>query len=282
MISSNAAYAGHHGTKNSREMVNLGMKRRIIDLSVPLENGLPADPPGYELQIDYIGHRDTLPTLLSRYEGLRESDLPSREAFALEKIHLSTHNGTHVDAPWHYGSKMEDGDRTWTIDEIPLDWFFGPGVKLDFRSFADGYVVQPADVEAELKRIGYKLTPGDIVVINTAAGAVFGQPGYHKRGCGMGRAATLYLTERGIRVAGIDTWSWDASFEHMAKAYAERKDPAVIWEGHRAGLKMPYCQIEKLHNLEVLPPYGFVIACFPVKITGASAGWTRAVAIMDE
>jgi len=30
-----------------------------------------------------------------------------------------------------------------------------------------------------------------------------------------------------------------------------------------------------------LPPTGFTVACFPVKIRSASAGWTRAVAILD-
>lgn len=259
-----------------------GKGRRIIDLSVPLENDLPADPPGYELRIDYVDHKKTLPMLLSRYHGLEADDLPHSEAFALEKLSLSTHNGTHVDAPWHYGSLMEDGSPTMTIDQIPLDWFFGPGVKLDFRHLPDGYVVQPDDIDAELARIGHKISPGEIVVINTAAGAAFGKPGYHMRGCGVGRAATLHLTHMGVRVAGIDTWSWDVSFEHMAKSYAQSKDPSVIWEGHRAGLKVPYCQIEKLHNLEVLPPIGFEIACFPVKITGASAGWTRAVAIIND
>jgi kynurenine formamidase len=36
-----------------------------------------------------------------------------------------------------------------------------------------------------------------------------------------------------------------------------------------------------LHNLEALPPKGFTVACFPVKIERASAGWTRAVAIIE-
>ena len=54
-----------------------------------------------------------------------------------------------------------------------------------------------------------------------------------------------------------------------------------IWEGHKAGRDIGYCHIEKLHNLEALPPAGFTIACFPVKVRGGSAGWTRAVAIMD-
>ncbi|MFN3238728.1 MAG: hypothetical protein ACE37D_16925, partial [Pseudomonadales bacterium] len=42
------------------------------------------------------------------------------------------------------------------------------------------------------------------------------------------------------------------------------------------------CHLEKLHNLEALPPFGFTISCFPHKIRAASAGWTRAVAIMED
>ena len=52
---------------------------------------------------------------------------------------------------------MDGGKRAITIDEVPLDWCFRPGVKLDFRHFADGYVATAADVEAELKRIGHTL-----------------------------------------------------------------------------------------------------------------------------
>jgi kynurenine formamidase len=40
--------------------------------------------------------------------------------------------------------------------------------------------------------------------------------------------------------------------------------------------------MEKLHNLEALPPHGFTVCCFPVKVRAASAGWTRAVAIVDD
>ena len=138
-----------------------------------------------------------------------------------------------------------------------------------------------ADIEAELKRIGHTLQPYDIVVVNTRAGEVFGQPEYIHSGCGMGREATLYLTERGVRVVGTDAWSWDAPFSHTAKRWAETRDPKIIWEGHKAGRHVGYCQIEKLHNLEALPATGFTVACFPVKIERASAGWTRAVAIFE-
>ena len=97
----------------------------------------------------------------------------------------------------------------------------------------------------------------------------------------MGREATLYLLERGVRVTGIDGWSWDAPFVHTKKKYAETQDAGLIWEGHRAGREIGYCHIEKLHNLEPLPSKGFTVCCFPVKIERASAGWTRAIAILD-
>src|SRR5262245_31721231 len=106
-------------------------------------------------------------------------------------------------------------------------------------------------------------------------------PDYVAKGCGMGRAATLYLLERGVRVTGIDGWGWDAPFIYTMKKYAETGDASLIWEGHRAGRDIGYCHIEKLQNLEALPAKGFMVSCFPVKVRGGSAGWTRAVAIID-
>jgi kynurenine formamidase len=176
---------------------------------------------------------------------------------------------------------MDHGKRAITIDEVPLDWCFQPGVKLDFRHFPDGYVATAKDVEAELKRIGHTLSPLEIVVVNTSAGMAYGRPDYVAKGCGMGREATMYLLERGVRVTGIDGWSWDAPFIFTMKKYAETHDASLIWEGHRAGREIGYCDIEKLHNLEALPPIGFMVSCFPVKVRGGSAGWTRAVAIID-
>ncbi|HET9629620.1 MAG TPA: cyclase family protein, partial [Novosphingobium sp.] len=205
---------------------------------------------------------------------------------AVETIKLTTHNGTHLDAPWHFHPTQDarDGQAkpAMTIDEIPLEWCFQPGVKLDFRHFPDGYVVTAADVEAELKRIGHELSPLEIVVVNTAAGQALGDSDYVSRGCGMGYEATMYLTSRGIRVTGTDAWSWDAPFVHTAEKVKETGDTSLIWEGHKAGRDIGYCHLEKLHNLEVLPPHGFTVSCFPHKIKGASAGWTRAVAIFEE
>lgn len=244
-----------------------------------LENDVVSDPPGFGPKIHYMNHQETFPRMARFFADLKPEDMPDGEAWAVERVELITHNGTHLDAPYHFHSTMNHGERAITIDEVPLEWCFQPAVKLDFRHFPDGYVVQAKDVENELNRIGVTLEPLNIVVVNTRAGSRYGQPDYLSSGCGMGYEATMYLLERGVRLTGTDGWSWDAPFVHTAEKYKADKDASIIWEGHKAGRHIGYCHLEKLHNLESLPSHGFMISCFPVKIRGASAGWTRAVAI---
>ena len=262
------------------------MPRRLIDLSVPLRAGIASDPPHMLPEIDYVDHHQSAPALAA-YFGVGVDALPEGEYAAIERCAISTHNGTHMDASYHYFSRTNEalipgGEPSRRIDEVPLEWCFQPGVKLDFRSMPDGYVAQPADLEAELSRIGHVLRPLEIVVVNTRAGSRYGESDFVDSGCGMGRAATLWLLERGVRVVGTDGWSWDAPFSDTKQRVAETGDVGLIWEGHRAGRERDYCQLEKLHNLESLPPDGFQVICFPVKVHRGSAGWVRAVAMLDD
>ena len=262
------------------------MPRRLVDISVALQAGIKSDPARTLPEIEYLDHHQTAPAM-AQLMGVRVDQLPDGEYAAVERVRISTHNGTHLDAPYHFFSSMNHalkpgGEPSWRIDEVPLDWCFQPGVKLDFRHLPDGYVATAGDVEAELKRIGHEIRPLEIVVVNTAAGAKYGQDDYVDSGCGMGKAATMWLLERGVRLVGTDAWSWDAPFSLTSKKVAETGDAGLIWEGHRAGREIGYCHIEKLHNLEQLPPDGFEVVCFPVKVHRASAGWTRAVAIFNE
>jgi len=258
------------------------MARQFIDLSIYLENDVISDPPGARPHIDYITHRDSVDSIASFFPGLSAEELPDGEGWAVERVQLSTHNGTHLDAPWHFHSTMDKGKKSLTIDEIPLEWCFQPGVKLDFRHFADGYVVTADDIKNELDRIEHRLSPLEIVLVNTRAGKMYGSDSYVSSGCGVGYEATIYLLEQGIKITGTDGWSWDAPFVHTKDKYLESGDASLIWEGHKAGRDMCYCHLEKLHNLEVLPATGFTMSCFPHKIRAASAGWTRAVAIIED
>lgn len=257
------------------------MTRQFIDISMPLENEVLSDPPIMKPHIEYITHQQSVGDIVNFFPGLTKEQLPDGEGWAIEKVHLTTHNGTHLDAPYHFHSTTNHGEPAITIDKVPLEWCFQPGIKLDFRHFPDGYVVTAQDVQAELKRIGHTLKPLEIVLVNTRAGSCYGQPNYVMAGCGMGREATLYLLEQGVKVTGTDAWSWDAPFIHTRQKFETTGDATLIWEGHKAGREREYCHLEKLHNLEVLPPNGFIVCCFPAKIRNASAGWTRAVAIIN-
>jgi kynurenine formamidase len=178
---------------------------------------------------------------------------------------------------------MDRGKPSLTIDEIPLEWCFSDGVLLDFRHKADGERITVQDVEKELKRIKYKLKPLDIVLIQTGADSTWGTPQYLVKGAGMTRESTLYLTEKGVKVVGIDAWSWDRPLPLLAKEFKETGDPKVIWEAHFAGIEIAYCHMEKMANLSAVGrPYGFTVCCFPIKIKRASAGWVRPVAIIDD
>ncbi len=258
------------------------MARKIIDLSVAVENGLPSDPPMMIPEIDYWDHIKGAENMKTFFPGSTDKDLPKGLGWTIEFVKLTTHSGTHLDAPWHYHPTM-DGDDTkaLTIDEIPLEWCFSDGVMLDLSHKPDGYLVKAADLEEAVAKIGCKIKPLDIVLVRTGASKYWGKPEYLVKGCGMGQEATLWLLNQGVRITGTDAWSWDRPLPIIAGEFQRTKDPSIIWEGHFAGIKRGYCHLEKLTNLDQLPSTGFKVACFPVKIKRASAGWVRAVAIID-
>ncbi len=210
--------------------------------------------------------------------GLGPDDWPGGRALQAETVTLSTHSGTHVDAPAHYGPPS-DG-RARTIDEVPLSWCFGPGVRLDVRGVDRVEGVRAATIEAELERIGHELAAGDIVLVWT--GTNLRRPGYENAHAGLRREATAFLVERGVRMVGIDAWTIDRAVDVMvAEAKAGTLEQA--FESHVYGREREYLQIERLANLDQLPrPTGFTVAAFPFKLEGASASWTRAVAIVEE
>lgn len=198
---------------------------------------------------------------------------------AYEDITTIAHCGTHVDAPWHYAPTSE-GRPAKTIDECPLEWFYGDGVRLDLRHKRPSEKITIADLEAALAAIDYTLKPFDIVLIMNGRDRFLGRPEYFDQP-GMTRESTLWLLDQGIKLIGVDMYGFDRKFSDMVDEYRRTGDGSVIWEAHFAGIEREYCHIEKLVNLDQIPaPTGFTVAAFPVKIERGSAGWCRAVAMV--
>jgi kynurenine formamidase len=254
----------------------------IIDLSISIEPELPSDPPMMIPEIAYMDHKAGATQMKDFFPGLTEDQLPGSLGWALEMVSLTTHSGTHLDAPYHYHPTMDNGKKALTIDEIPLEWCFSDGVVLDFSHLADGERITVNNIKEELQRIQYEIKPLDIVLVRTGADKFWGKEEYLVKGCGMTKESTLYLLDKGVRITGIDAWSWDRPLPYLAEEFKKNKDASIIWEAHFAGIEKGYCHMEKLTNLDKIPkPHGFKVSCFPVKIKAASAGWVRAVAIVD-
>ncbi|MBW5424125.1 cyclase family protein [Streptomyces sp. BG9H] len=256
---------------------------RVIDLSSPVDaSGWEPDPVVHRIMTPAEGARHMAEEMKAHFDvDFDPADLPGGELLSLDTLTLTSHTGTHVDAPSHYGSVGAYG-RPRDIDEMPLDWFLRPGVVLDVTDVGVG-VIGAERIEKEIERIGYTPAPLDIVLLHTGASRHVGTPRYFTDFAGLDGPATDLLLDLGVRVIGTDAWSLDAPFGHMIAAYKETGDDSVLWPAHFAGRRREYCQVERLDRLADLPgSHGFRVACFPVKIKGAGAGWTRAVALVDE
>lgn len=249
----------------------------FIDLSAPIASS-PAGVPVYlRTEIAYSSHAAGAEQAQAILK-VPAAVFRNNEGWATETItQLGTHDSTHVDAPWHYNSLIQ-GQRAPTIDELPLEWFFSDGVRLEMSHKAEGDPVTVEDIQKELARLAYTLKPLDIVLVRSGRDVYYSQPDYIFRGCGVTAAATRWLYAQGIRVMGIDAWGWDAPLDRQAKEALTTGQPGLFWAAHQVDL--PYAHIERLVNLSQLPALGFKVACFPLKIKGGSAGPARVVAIL--
>ena len=253
----------------------LGRRVRLVDLSRTV-GSTPSEPNAPRLRT--ISHEDGT-ELWEHLYGIPPGALPTGLGFAGEVAELSTHAGTHVDAPWHYAPTSE-GEPAQRIDEVPLSRFVGPAVVLDVADLPTGHLVTPEDIKERLTRLGHELSPGEILLFRTGADEVWGKEEYFEYGCGLGREAVLHLVERGIKVMGTDAWSLDRPYPLIGAEWREKQDPSLLWPAHYAGAERAYCHLEKLANLAALPAVGATLLCMPIKVEGASGAWVRAVGLV--
>lgn len=253
---------------------------KIIDLSIPHENNATEPFPP---KIERSPHEKGVERL-AKVAGIQPTDFPDSTALATDFVSASTHSGTHVDAPFHYGPLSEE-KKAKTIDEVPLDWCLGPGVVLDMRHKNPGEEITVEDLQEALNKINYTLKPRDIVLLQTGCDKYWGTDTktYLSMQTGLGIKGLDWLLDQGIKTIGIDAWTLDRPVQAMVDDYHRTGDKKYLWASHYHGRVREYLQIEKLANLDQLPkPYGFTLSALPVKIQGGTAGWCRAVAIFQE
>lgn len=264
---------------------------KIIDLSLPI------DDKAFEVHkvaVERVSHKEGVKkfnrmlmgkTLLGKIKyalGLRlvkKEDLPDEEFLSLEIVHAPVHIGTHLDYSFHYGSTSE-GRPAKTAEEIPLEWCYVDGVKLDLCYKKPNETITASDIELALKKINYSLKPLDIVLLYTGSDKFFGSPKYFSDYPGVDISAIDYLLDKGIKIFGVDTMGIDRPYRFMLKEFLEKKDPKALYPAHFYGRKREFIHIERLTNLEKLPGSGFKVICFPVKIKNTGAAWARVVAII--
>jgi len=264
---------------------------KIIDLSLPI------DDKAFEVhhvKIERVDHKAGVEkfnrvimgkTLMGKIQYLlgkrivRKEDLPDEEFLSLEVVHSPVHIGTHLDYSFHYGSRSEMR-ASKTAEEIPLEYCYQDGVKLDMSHKEPNETITASDIESSLVKINYKLKPLDIVLLQTGADKLYGSPKYFSDYPGIDISAIDYLLDRGIKIFGTDTMGIDRPYRFMLKELLEKKDTKALYPAHFHGRKREFIHIERLAYLENLPPFGFKIICFPVKIKKTGAAWSRVVAIL--
>lgn len=266
---------------------------KIIDLSLPIDDTLIET---HAATIDRITHKDGVEHFnwvvmskqpngeerFKRGERLATPDeIPDGEMLSLEIVHSSVHMGTHVDAPFHYGSMCE-GKPAKQIMDIPLEWCYGPGVVLNFAHLKSPEYITRDHMIGALRKINYELKAGDIVLLYTGGDKLVGTDDYVNKYVGCVPDAVEYLLDCGIKMMGIDTIGLDRPCFGMFKEFLSTKDKNKIWPCHFLGRRREYAHMERLGNLGAIPkPFGFTVSCLPVKVRHAGAGWARVVAIVN-
>ncbi len=266
---------------------------QIIDLSLPIDDTLVET---HAATIDRISHKEGVEhfnwVVMTKQPGgqerfdrgervARPDEIPDGEMLSLETVHSSVHMGTHVDAPFHYGSRC-DGKPARMIADLPLEWCIGDGVVLDFTHLQFPDFIDKGKVVEVLKKINYKLKAMDIVLFYTGGDKLLGTDDYVHKYVGLVPSAVEYLLDCGIKMMGIDTIGLDRPCLVMFKEFLTTKDKSKIWPCHFLGRRREYCHMERLGNLGVIPkPYGFTVSCLPVKVRNAGAGWARVVALVE-
>jgi len=176
-----------------------------------------------------------------------------------ELIFMSTHTGTHMDAPYHFDLAGK------SIDKIPVDAFVADATLLNIKKGAKGYVTKDDIVSCE-KRV--RISSSNAVIISTGWEAHWEKNDYLSSNPGLSKDAAAYLVSKKVSMAGIDT----ANIDHPSDSN---------FTVHKILLPEGVLIVENLCNLKSIKQSSFRLIVLPLKIKGASGSPVRAIAISE-
>lgn len=202
---------------------------RIHDVTVPLAPGMPVYP-------------DDPPFAIEALKRLGSG------AFNLSRMSLTTHAGTHVDAPAHF----LDGGAT--VDQLPLEILMGKArvVELLARERVERAELEAHDLRDDLR-----------VLLKTRMSGQMQKQGFQEDHLYLARDAALYLAQAGIKLVGFDYVSIDR--------YGAQDFPA-----HHALLEAGVVILEGL-DLSEVEPGEYDMACLPLRVAGGDGAPARVV-----
>jgi arylformamidase len=212
----------------------------LIDLSHPLEHGQLNFP--YDPKISIVVH-NTIPAI----------------GYNITQISMSTHQGTHLDVPYHF---YDDGK---TVDQVPLERFFGPAALVDLAPGSCLSPKTPITIEM-LQPHAAKFQPGARVVYRTGWDRMFGRPEIFTDFPTLTLDAARWIAGKKIGLLGMDTLTPSVDWKEVHWTLLAKGVEIIIVEG--------------LANLDRLPER-FTLAAFPLNIRGRDGSPVRAVGIVD-
>jgi kynurenine formamidase len=144
-----------------------------------------------------------------------------------------------------------------------------------------GEAITTDDLERALAAVDYRIKPGDAVLIRTDHDKYEMNDPVRYLYPGLTRESALWLAEQGAKVGGTDATGWDRPFPMMIRDYQTTRDKRYIWDAHYALREVEFYVVQQLANLDKLPPHGFKVSFFPLKLVGASAAPARVVAFVE-
>jgi kynurenine formamidase len=220
-------------------------------------------------------------TIMCSIFGCEKHELPNGEGWGDERLRITTHLGTHVDAPLHYGSTCE-GEPARTVTDISLDELYVDAIVLDMRELTrPGEGIRVEALERALGANGAPVPQHGAVILRTGQERfTIADEGFYDYP-GMTREGTLFLADLGAKILGTDALGWDRPFPVMRRVFKETGDAAQIWDGHFAGREKEVFIVQQLAQLADVPPSGFKVAFFPLRLGGCSAAPARVVAFVE-